>query len=971
MSAHKKKSLSNLQQIHESIMDLLTKTKPHLSDSDIPNRPPLVQNLHQIASLAENFSEQRPRSNSNWNHLADSLDQEGVNLWNISGHIRQTPADSLVLVAALRLAAFRLIEAGLELKPSIETLVHVLRIASKTGNKTGKNNVAATVLTAAAKYEEMLRNSNNSDKIHQQSVACATIVYFSSRMEAAWKEGNHTVAEYTSQMIMSDDQRLTLLPPHDKKLLIQKLYQIGQSLLTDQEDRGAVKPSNAIDWLRSAFKLVDQLEEATAPDVLGLISLLRTLARAYFLDGAFDQAEATLDELMPSIDSPSDQGSPEYQDLRWLRLAILKRRGAGTSALLEAFRTTINHMEMSEVDITDISYLSILQELKTLTSFTLVTSVQQMCLQRALQYHQTGPDSTDRLLLSLIFHSVLEAEVELRSVPATACLTLIWQYGDRHYQAKKWSEAADWFLAGTHQLFKEKASANYPKCYRKAALCYLEQKEYAKASTVIRRCPTNEAATCYVMFLIAVHQGLEDEAIMNIRSMQKASDFDRKLLLLATQLSHKLEMKPALLSALEALLNTFKAGANNDAVVEAMTLIRCIIKIAMKLLLEPVANRLPKILTDAAVTQKSFPLIMKDVSWLWRTAYNYAVQGCSEWSNCEERIAELFDISRELLEICCNASPADMDAEAALYIVNSSFAAVSARVFSIRGILASGESVERDKMRFIAAEISSSKNRIDGIINRNKITEDADVAHVQYSVHTLRIFQTEFLVQLKEWDQVSAVVSEVVESGALAIDTYEAIADILVRVTSCYCHVLYTCLEKLLHGLSKPRQEFSAERFSRWLRGLCTIGLSRNTTADRLKTIGYIEQALSVLEQYHESDQPYPMDERQWLLATSYNTGIECLHASLLDEGKRWFEVATVICRFVPGGRERAGKVNSFHCCYVCQVFLNFFLSRSQSRTHTYLLDIGRTSPFKVIAKIGPNLPPIFFPLAPVLGNVW
>lgn len=31
--------------------------------------------------------------------------------------------------------------------------------------------------------------------------------------------------------------------------------------------------------------------------------------------------------------------------------------------------------------------------------------------------------------------------------------------------------------------------------------------------------------------------------------------------------------------------------------------------------------------------------------------------------------------------------------------------------------------------------------------------------------------------------------------------------------------------------------------------------------------------------------------------------------ASLLDEAKRWFEVATVICRFVPGGRDRAERV--------------------------------------------------------------
>ena len=92
---------------------------------------------------------------------------------------------------------------------------------------------------------------------------------------------------------------------------------------------------------------------------------------------------------------------------------------------------------MSETDITEsvnprnnwsvaqVSSLSILQELKTLTVLwvmswigtqclllrlylsdfsTVVTSVKQHCLQRALQLHGTGSDSIDRLLLSLIFH---------------------------------------------------------------------------------------------------------------------------------------------------------------------------------------------------------------------------------------------------------------------------------------------------------------------------------------------------------------------------------------------------------------------------------------------------------------------------------------------------------------------------------------------------------------------------------------
>jgi len=78
-----------------------------------------------------------------------------------------------------------------------------------------------------SQYEEKLRGLDDSDKVNQQSVACAIIVYFSSRMEAvstsldcwtivdgllrwffsvqAWKEGNYAVAEYASHMIMSKD----------------------------------------------------------------------------------------------------------------------------------------------------------------------------------------------------------------------------------------------------------------------------------------------------------------------------------------------------------------------------------------------------------------------------------------------------------------------------------------------------------------------------------------------------------------------------------------------------------------------------------------------------------------------------------------------------------------------------------------------------------------------------------------------
>ncbi|KAF9007848.1 hypothetical protein BDQ17DRAFT_1237313, partial [Cyathus striatus] len=933
--------------------ELLSKLKPLLDSTKPPNRA-LLDDLHRLASLAESFTEQRPRPAKTWSQC---LFLKGVNLWNISGLIRQSKDhdDRLPLIAALRLAAFRLVEAGLETKPGIDSrcscLLHILQLASKTGatlSEAGSNVVAGSVLTSAAKFEELLRNADDPDGTHRQAIACATIVYFSSRMEAAWKEGNYTVADFMSQKITGDVERLTLLPPHVRELLAFKLHQIGKSVLkgTDkQEGHGA---ADAVGWLQKAFSMADQLEDTAAPGVTELkvynifISLLRTMARAYFLSESYDRAEAVLEELVPTIDASTDHGNSEYQELRWLRLAILKRRKAGDAALLDAFKSIIDHMDLSEMSITDV-----LQDLRTLChQHNLVTDVHQYCLRRTLRRNGTEPDFVDRLLLSLIFHcakdddharvmqtlqsafnAVSEAEAELPSIPTTACLTLLWQYGDRHYHAKRWAEAADWYLTGSHRLFRTSSPSTCNKCFRKAALCYIEQREYAQASAMIRRCPTTEASTHYVIFLTAIRQGLSinirlPASIRAIHEMQKASDFDRKMLLLATQISHQAEMKAVLLPVLEALLETLKIGSNSKAIEEAMTLIRCIIKLVLKLLGEPAANkpvlvdtvvnhfRTAKVLAETAATQKATAIIFKDLSWLWRTAYNSAIQGCSEWEQCEGQISELFDISRCLLELCCQASPVDVDAEICLHLINASFAAVSGQVFASRDIMTSCGTLHVDQLRTIAADIKASKSRILDITGKEKIQDAADAARAQYFVHTLQVFEAEFHVRLKDWGQVSHIVAEIVNSGRFAVGTYEAIADILWMDKDCptlFISIFHS-LQALLRA-SLDHSSLSVEKFARWLRGICTIILVRNTPTDRLKAIGYVEQALSVIEENDNSEEPYPMDERQWLLATAYNTGTECLHASMLDEAKRWFEASTVICRFVPGGSERAKKV--------------------------------------------------------------
>ncbi|KAG1746972.1 meiosis protein SPO22/ZIP4 like-domain-containing protein [Suillus lakei] len=974
MSPGEKKSRARSpQEFYDEIKELLIKTKPKLKDGTTKDET-ITKNLHKIASLAQAFTEQRLKS-SKKSQLSDLLDQEGVNLWNVSGVVRQGSAtDSRVVVAALRLAGFRLMEAGLEPKPDTEALLHILQIASKTGatlSELGHNDTASSVLACAAKYEEALRNIDDPSGTNQQARACVTAVYLSTRMEAAWREGNEGLAAFMADKITENDGRLVLLSNHDRETLATKLLDIGKSLLRScyQDSKSAPeesKANDAIRWMQKAFFVIEPIDCATNAELAELKrSVLRSLARGYFLSSSQDpenliRAETALEEVIATIDPSADNVSSEYQQLRWMKLAVIKRRKAGDTVLLQALQAIIDNLTYSESNLTDV-----LQELRTLSQYhQLVTSATQYCLHRALQC-SWSTDAVERLLISLIFHcskddkhdraiqdlhasfkELSDVDFELLKAPATACITLLWQYGDRHYHAGRWKEAGDWFSCGTDSIFASLGPVSSSKCFRKAALAHLKRKDYAHAGSIIRRCPDTEATTQYVTFLIAVHQGLEDEAIKSIRNMVHAVNFDRKMILLACRLAHDLDMKILLLNVLKALLETLNFRENVENITEAVALVRCIIRLIIKLLGEPAADLLvsrnvwttrkySNAMNVAAVTVAESceqpAMLVRDISWLWRTAYNCAIQACSDWEDREDQISDIFDAARRLLELYILHATVEVDQAIYVYLVNASFASASGRVMSFRRLRSQTESIEIEKHRDLFNEVNQSLQRIVKVLREEKVPQE-DLPRLESSLQILRVFIVEAASHLSDWNTVLATIEgwlqfpvnrqdkssfriqEASRSNRDSLETYEAFADILWEDKNCPMHVLFTALEATLHACL-ALGHFSLEKFSRWLRAMCIILLTRATGSDRSKAVGYVDQAIAVLEEHGDArdggDLLYPLDERQWLLSTAYNTGIECLHASMVDEAKRWFECSTIICRFVPDGRQRAEKIST------------------------------------------------------------
>ncbi|KAG8971411.1 hypothetical protein FRC05_011090 [Tulasnella sp. 425] len=445
--------------------------------------------------------------------------------------------------------------------------------------------------------------SKSQDPSSEKPKAASIVSYFSARMEMEMRRENESVA-YHMLSKASDNALLCKLSPEDIELLASKTLDIGKSILRaipsepakgNPQQPPPFGPEVALEWLQKALLLVEAADKEGAQDASLRRTALRGLARAHFINSqsnqsSLDSAEEAIAELM----ADSEMKPEEIQQLRWMDLSILKRRKSSNERLEAAFRAIIDNVSFNEINVTDI-----LQEIGVLAdNRPLVSTLFQIFLERATDSeNNSGQPFVARILTAHMFilmsapdepgaldsmRTSLKAMSQnpafiLDKISAAACQSLLFQQGARCFQTKHYLQAAEWFKISADSAFEATSEANLSKCLRKTALCYIQAGQYATATDTIAKCPGNEAATRYVAFLCAAHQGLEVDAIRAVGEMAAAPDFDRKMLLLATKLAHEHKMRSLLLSILEKLLSTLQSNAALETEVEAMVLIRSVL----------------------------------------------------------------------------------------------------------------------------------------------------------------------------------------------------------------------------------------------------------------------------------------------------------------------------------------------------------------------------------------------------------
>ncbi|KAF8708275.1 Meiosis protein SPO22/ZIP4 like, partial [Rhizoctonia solani] len=873
------------------------------------------------------------------NGVADTLDREGVRLWNASILLRgvqdQVEAESRKRAfASLRLAAFRLIEAGSDVPPTIESLVHLLQLASKTATALSECNDdrARSIMISAAdlesdQYESQLKNLKTDDRDISKK-EYATAQYYCGRMDVAWKDGNESVGFFMFEQA-TDERRLSTMSIPEIEEILGRALEIGKAALsrswdketdTDVTTPAAQSISSTADvkaatigvkWFQKILQVLERVkhnERSSLPSLRE--TLLRSLARAYFassgaVESNLERAEATIEELIQGKDTTKLD-----INLLWMKLAVLKRRGADSVQISNVFSLILDKLEFQEGNVMrpvmnpiilsappiDTHTPSFLREAQTMVSLSVNLAIvtMQELLDKALSspdgngYSFVGTITMALLLLTKsLQHSDAHGAAEkacqdiarrvdfvMEKTSAAACQLVLWRNGEASYKAKKWMEAADWFTLSASTAFQ-------------------------------------------------IPSGLEEEAIQTVETMLSTLDFDRKMLLLAIQLAHETKQKALLLAVLEAMYKTMQREPHVDAETEGITLVRCSIRIILDLLKEPLAAMTQ--LTDSLKTnfqraldlvklmasKNNLVLIAKDLSWLWRTAYNAAVTGCQDWE--ELVVAEILDVSRELMDVYSTTLAASQDSEVKQCILLSSFTATSGRLFVARRLGSTSQAIELYTR--LARDISAFRERAneslaDGTFDGND--------KLDYMINIFFTFEIEALCRIQEWQRIRAVVEAATEMECTMSSTLEAMADLLkvkLEVTNEIPEVLYSALEAMLRS-SLRSKTISIDKFSRWLRALCTILLSRNRQQDRASALGFIEQAAEVIKDNKDESgdqQVYAHDEREWLLHVTFNTGVERFTVSDIEEAKRWIETATMLAGLVHNSGTVLEKINAVY----------------------------------------------------------
>ncbi|WVQ67172.1 uncharacterized protein L199_005367 [Kwoniella botswanensis] len=866
--------------------------------------------------------------------IKNEMDEIGVKIWNTTSEIERMSGkktgEDKQLIASLRQTSFRLLEASTDSKLHLGLVIRLLRAASEAISSLAQANQMATAEELAllgAEYQQTISSSSAPDEIGEADKLHAILQFLLARVDLEISKTNDNLALSFMVKASNLDSEGTMDPLEYQEMAI-KCWSIAQELLSRQKATKAVPfTTTPIEWLQQGLLIIEKVKERSAHALLLdkiRTTILQTIAQAHFKNASDDpnglqNAIDSLDEIIKMTD-PMDQHTATR--IRQIQIHLLSKRTTANdhATVRKAFEELLKKTKWSEETVNELfAQLQVLNADHPEIPLNLAQIILHHALAQdegrpyvsrivyegvflARQCAVTQPQAGYNGVLSMLDSLVMNgSEKLLDRTRITAIQMILNSVAGKVYESKgRYEDAARWYLLAAHSaLISDKAEIT-SRCRRKAVLGYIRSGDLTSAEKELTQCPAGEASIQYLAFLIAERRDDIDKARAAIKNIIACQDVQPSQILLITSLAERKGSKTLLFAALQTLFSALqRPDLKQRLKVESLTVIRCMIRITIsqfdeitekEFLGESIVGLLDSAIALLRESPQDYSSQVKNVSWLFRTAYNVAVEQLANLS--AKVLSDLFDRSAQLIDWYRDLSTAGVDLALEKIRASTMFSCFCGKTFQYRDLPEGEEKLLLRTQLTMYYTIVKQAIPHDDEGKSNKMRDLLEVYHI------------ELLCDASNWELVGGLIasrkSTNLSDSDRSIRKLEIVLNLLLDYPECPPKLIHDTLDTIIKTCVITN-EAEVVRFSRWIRGIMMILLPENGRGEQVTVKTYLSRVHKVLQTTLGS-QNYPHDEMQWLVATTWNRGLNDYHHSRLNDARSWLGLCLKLADSMPEG---------------------------------------------------------------------
>ncbi|KAG5745521.1 hypothetical protein H9Q70_011785 [Fusarium xylarioides] len=716
-------------------------------------------------------------------------------------------------------------------------------------------------MAKAADYIDRLKKIDNLTAEDSAQVQKIEAEYLTMRCALSWKQGRLDVAEH---MYAKADDLLHNLDPTSAEHLADTFHGIGGDLLSRGDNEMALK------WLQRALELINgQAPERLSTEGLELrISIHHELIQAFLATGSQDGLQEA-ENLVSHVES---EIGDKPVVLHW-RLEILQRSPSeifNADACTSILRRMIRSLDLSDAGLGFL--LHGISELRIRGPRLAIGLMDELLLRKLMP--SRNMDWIGKAIVRRVWMGTMEADASVSVAEltqtmdqlvqeagqcdveaSTAALSLIWKKLDTSYSKKQYKESQLWCQAALHSIF-----ANSGEACQEAAL---------SAFHWMPRSIQDEPLTRYLMFRVSLLNWDHDlgrqcvEFLGNFAEKSQCRDILYACIRDAQHVGDKLMT----LEALKAVAETF--DDEGSLTINLPSILRCTIRLIHSLESQEGSDGDPS------------SELAEETCRIFERAGEHAKlepkdeQGCKVFTG----LWHLIRIFRACLAFV-DCYPSDLasedDTDLRLMSVRCHFVIAAALISQAR----TGDKIDEQLQQYLETRrhISEFDTLFDAHFRNDPKSQIYPDLLAKLS--TLFVFDFESAVCLKSWDDLS----QIIRKARICKDEmiYKAMGDCLLR-SQASGNVVYGTMRLIINEIFSLEQ-FDNQQLAKYMRCMFQAILPLD---DNL-AFQVVEQAVQIAREGSQMQKPFPAEDLDWIIATTFNHAIDILARGDEDLCQQW-----------------------------------------------------------------------------------